>query len=375
MPDQILSRYIHISGGITLNQSPIMIPIWGSRSCPWNKCRFCVLNEEYSYRTRSPENIVEEIEYQSKKYNIDSFIFVDTELPGNLKRFKTLLKLLIKSAVDREKKYRFYAHLSPIFINPETARYMQLASFGEIQIGFEATTDALLEKMQKRQRFVHNIQALKFGKQYGVNITSLNIIRGIPTEIKEDIVESCFNLKFLRFFLNKYSLTPDTLRLDKGSLFYDDVSEEERENWKNSSFWAEIEPIQLIPESDRFEFFGFGNSSKNHLWGGFERLLNCYSQQNFSYEWVEHPHGSYIVEKGMYHYKYVFDRDETDLLIFCDTVREFSEIKKRFPHQSEDALYEILRNLKEMGILYCDKDFNLTISVVEASERKILEYE
>ncbi|MBU7047044.1 MAG: cobalamin B12-binding domain-containing protein, partial [Theionarchaea archaeon] len=72
-------------------QLTVLIPVWGSRSCPWNKCRFCVLNEGYQYRTRSPENIVKEIEYQSQNHKNDSFIFVDTELPGNRKRFTTLL--------------------------------------------------------------------------------------------------------------------------------------------------------------------------------------------------------------------------------------------------------------------------------------------
>ena len=356
------------------DQSPVMIPVWGSRSCPWNKCKFCVLNENSLYRARSPENIVEEIEYQSSRYNVDSFIFVDTELPGNAKRFEKLLKLLMKSVANRGKKYHFVAELSPIFINNETAKYMEGVSFDEIQIGFEAMTDSLLKKMEKRQKFAHNIQALKLGTKYNLTMGGLNIIRGIPTETDEDIVESCSNVKFLRFLLNNHSLTPDFLQLDKGAPFYDDVLEKEREKWDRNPFWTEIRPSNLIPESDRFNFFGFAHSVQNPLWNSFESLLKFYSGR-YSYEWIEYPEGSFIEEKGLHTYRYTLNREETDLLIFCNTIKTLSEVKKRFPHISEDIICKILEDLKGGGILYFAEDFHEIISVVEADKRKIFLYE
>jgi radical SAM superfamily enzyme YgiQ (UPF0313 family) len=356
------------------DQSPVMIPVWGSRSCPWNKCRFCVLNENSLYRARSPENIVKEIEYQSCKYNVDSFIFVDTELPGNAIRFKTLLKLLMKSVANRGKKYRFVAELSPVFINDETAKYMEGITFEEIQIGFEAMTDSLLKKMEKRHTFAHNIQALKLGMKYTLNMGGLNIIRGIPTEIDEDILESCNNVKFVRFLLNNHSLTPDFLQLDKGAPFYDDVSEKEREKWDKNPIWTEIKPINLISELDRFEFFGFAHSIRNPLWNSFESLLKFYTGR-YSYEWIEYPEGSFIEEKGLHTYRYTLNRDETDLLIFCNTIKTFSEVKKRFSRVSEDTLRKTLEDLKGAGILYFDENFHEIISVVEADKRKIFLYE
>ena len=372
MRGDVLSAYLLLFGRHVFDKTPIIIPIWGSRSCPWNRCKFCVLNEEYVYRTRSPENIVEEIEYQSAQYQVDSFIFVDTELPGNLKRFKTLLKLLMQSSAHQEKKYRFFAEVSPLFIDPETAQYMQLASFSEIQIGFEAVTDSLLEKMDKRHRFPHNIQALKLGTQYGLNMQGLNILRGIPTETKDDILESCSNLKFLRFFLNTYSLSPRFLRLDKGAPFYEVVSEDENKIWKNSPVWAELEPARLVSESERFELFGFCKQGQDRLWADFEHLLTFYTQQDRSYDWVEYPQGSFIEERGLRLYKYLFDRDETDLLVFCDTIKSLSDVKKRFPHLSDEHLFEMLYTLKEAGMLYYDKDMRWIISVLEAGKRRTL---
>jgi len=359
----------------TLNQvvsSPVRVrvPIWGSRSCPWNKCKFCVLNEEYSYRTRSPENIVEEIEFQSKTHGVNRFIFVDTELPGNRKRFKTLLALLIKASAGRKEPYQFFAEVSPVFINEETAHHMQVASFTSIQMGFEAMTDSLLEKMEKRHRFAHNIRALKLGSQYGITIDGLNIIRGIPSETKEDVTESCKNLKFVRFFLNTYTLLPSQLILYKGSPFFEEMPEEKRRNLTYQRLWEEAAPLNIIPAGERFEFFGFPSEKPAHfpLWNIFEMMLDSYQQQNRSYTWIEYEDGSFIEEKGPEIYKYKLDGNETALLVFCDSMKTLSEVREQFPYSS-DELCELLRTLKEWGLLYYDRNSDTIISVVDASRR------
>jgi radical SAM superfamily enzyme YgiQ (UPF0313 family) len=362
--------YFTLMEGVSPPPSAI-IPIWGSRSCPWNKCKFCSLNENYEYRTRSPENIVKEIEYQSKKHGCDSFIFVDTELPGNKKRFKTLLKLLKENSAKRGKLYSFHAEMSPLFIDPHTAQYMEHA-FSSIQIGFEALTDSLLEKMEKRHKFAHNIQALKLGAQYNLNLSNLNVIRGIPSETEDDIKESCINVMFLRFFLGKYPLSPNYLTLEKGSPFYDEIPESEKEKWKANLLWAEIAPTGLIDNVDPFELYGFCETSPFHYreWDIFARVLASYRSQNRSYEWIEYEDKSILEEKGSIIYRYTLTRDETDILIFCDTIKHFKEIKEKFFHIPEDDLITMMNSLKEAGMIYYDKDMSTIIAVVEAYKKK-----
>jgi radical SAM superfamily enzyme YgiQ (UPF0313 family) len=250
---------------------------------------------------------------------------------------------------------------------------MKQVSFVQTQIGFEATADALLKKMQKRQRFAHNIQVLKVGNQYELDIIGLNILKGIPTETKEDILESSNNLKFLRFLLGNYRLTPILLVLYKRSPFYNEMSEEDRKLWKEDVWWAEIASAGIISEADRFEFSGFYRDTLDHylVWRDFEDLLAFYAQQNCSYEWNECVDGSFIVENALRPSKYVLNRDETDLLIYCDSVRTFSEVQKRFSHVSEDNLYEIMDTLKDGGLLYYDKDVRTIISVLEAAKRNV----
>lgn len=371
MSGSALSEYTNTYGDSPSDQFPVLLPIVGSRSCYWNKCKFCVLNEG-PYRARSPENIVEEIEYQSDRYLVNSFFFMDTETAGSSRRFKTLLQLLVHSSAEKERKYRFIAELSPLFITPEIAHLMQLASFRDVQIGFEEMTDPLLEKIKKSHRFAHNIQALKLGKRYGITIHGLQVIRGILPETREDIMESYTNVKFLRFILPTYTLIPGFLRLDKGSPFYDEVPEEERETWDSNLLWPEIEPLKIMDESDRFEFFGFCKRGLDPLWADFRNLVEFYARQARTYEWIEHATGSFVEEMGLRLYKYIFDRDETDLLLFCDTIRKFSEVRERFSHLSEERIGNMLENLKGVGFIYYDEGMRWIISVLDASQRKVL---
>jgi anaerobic magnesium-protoporphyrin IX monomethyl ester cyclase len=349
-------------------QMPTLIPVRGSIGCLWNKCKFCVVNEEYTYRTRSPESIVQELEYQYTTHDIDHFVFVDSDLAGDKKRFRILLNMLANLSKKRGKPYHLYAETSPIFINAETARIMERISFDLIQVGFEAATDALLKKMQKRHRFAHNIQALKFGGQHNIDIKG-NVMGGIPTETREDILESCKNLKFLRFLLKDYPVLPNIFSLYKGSAFYNEILELEKKNWKESPLWAEISPLNLIPEEDRFTFFGFLKNDRSNyvLWKTFEKLLRFYAQKNSSYQWVEYADYSVIKETGVKTGTYTLNRDETDVLVYCDSVRSLSDIKKQI-HLPEHDLLDILHRLNELGLLYHDKNFDTIISVVEAAK-------
>jgi radical SAM superfamily enzyme YgiQ (UPF0313 family) len=364
------TEYFETLKQVTPGNMPVLIPIWGSRSCPWNKCKFCVVNEEYTYRTRSPENILEEIEYQVQNHGVDHIVFVDSEFAGNKKRFKTLLKLLVQSAEKRGAPYHFFAEASPVFIDAEAAALMQRASFDLIQTGFEAMTDSLLEKIQKRQKFAYNIQILKLGNQYDINIKG-NVMKGIPPETRDDVLESCENLKFLRFLLKNYPVLPNFFALYKNSGFDIEMSEEEKRHWNEDILWEEVASLHLIPEEDKFEFFGFYKDRlRNHLlWDTFGRLLRIYGEKKSSYTWTDYNGYSVFEETGSRDYTCELTKDETDILVFCDSVKKFSEITSVFPRIPEESLKKILKTLKDAALLYYDKDMTMVISVLDVYEK------
>lgn len=58
----------------------VKLPIEGSRSCIWGKCRFCCFNAGYKYRLKDVCKIIEEIKKQIKKYNSYTFHFTDNAI-------------------------------------------------------------------------------------------------------------------------------------------------------------------------------------------------------------------------------------------------------------------------------------------------------
>jgi radical SAM superfamily enzyme YgiQ (UPF0313 family) len=342
------------------------IPIWGVRSCHWNRCKFCVLNE-YIYRERKPDNIVKEIEYQAKKYKIDKFMFVDLDLGRNKRKdFDELLELLLKSSDKRGRPYHLGGEISPLRLDRKSLPIMKKITFDHVQIGFEATSDSLLKKMNKKQRFVHNIQALKLSKEHDLPFIGLNIIRGIPTETTEDVIESIKNLKFLRFLLDIHSLRLIELVLYKGSPFFNELSKKQREEWDFSLYWDEFKNLDFLSKVDKYEFLEFVRRDlvNSQAWKFFEIFLKEYQSNKFSYNWVINSDGTSIIkEKG----EFILDKNETKILKFCDTIKTFSELKEHFPGIKENDLRNIISPLKEVGLLYFDDDFKRMISIVSTS--------
>jgi radical SAM superfamily enzyme YgiQ (UPF0313 family) len=356
-----------------INPTESSIPIWGTRSCWWNKCKFCVLFKDGYFRERSPENIVSEIEYQSKKHKTDNFLFVDAdEGRKDRKSFDKLLHLLMQSSQRRSRPYKIFSMMSPLRLDRKSFEIMNKIVFSSIQIGFEAMTDSLLRKMMKKQSFAHNIQALKLAEEQNIPLTTLNIIRGIPTETPEDVIESISNLKFLRFLLNKYNLELSELVLFKGSPFFNELSPQERDQWWNNSHgWLEVKDLDLFSSADKYEFFGFvrKNLLNSSLWDVFGICLSQYQSHGFTYNWFEYSDGTSLIKEG--EKGYILDPTETEILTFCDTVKTFTEIRKHFPGLKKSKLHETLLALKSEGLLYFTDDFkSFFISVISTKYKK-----
>jgi radical SAM superfamily enzyme YgiQ (UPF0313 family) len=357
----------------------VTIPIWGSRSCWWNQCKFCVHNKGFFYRHRTPENVVEEIEHQSKKHHIDSFMFADNEIGRQKKEdFYHLLDLLLVSADCRKKPYNIVrTALTPLRVDRRAVEAMKKIAVTNVLLGFEAVTDSLLHKMMKIQSYAHNIQSLKLidEKDYYPKV-GFNIIRGIPSETPEDVIESMNNLKFLRFYLKKFTPNLVDMMFYKDSSFYEQVSEEEREkSYTVNMIWSEISKLDFLSSVDKREFSNFDKDLSNYLlWVTFQELFYIYASENFNYLWYGYSDGSSVIEeygrnKNELRCAYTFNPLETQLLVFCDTVKTYSEIKEQFNTFAEEDIQKILRELKLLGLLYFNDDFKYYfLSVVSAKK-------
>lgn len=349
------------------------VPIFGTRSCRWNRCKFCNLNKNITYYERPAKEVVEEIEYQSEKHGVDKFLFVDSDIGRKSdESFTELLTALVESAIRRKMLYNIGAEITPARMTRRNVEMMTKIRM-KVQIGFEALTDPILKSMDKMHGVAENIQALKFGTDYGAEITGLNVLRNLPELSEQDIIESMGNLEFFRFFLGQYNLTPSELVLFKRARYFEEIPSKMRESrWVVNFLYTEMERLGLVKEDHRWDFFGFKacNLLYPQLWDHLAEFLEELQSSVITYLWLEFPDGSSLIREHNEvsgDKEYILDDVETGILKFCDSMKGMQQLKKEFSHVQN--LDMIISQLREEHFLYHDKERKRLISVL--SERAL----
>ncbi len=149
-----------------------------SRGCWWGHkkpCTFCGLNGNVlTYRSKSPERVLSELEILSGKYGINNFLAVDNIL--DMKYFKTLLPRLKKSGKKYLLGYETKANLSK-----EQVKLLAGAGVITIQPGIESLNNQVLEKLNKGNKSWTNIELLKWTREYGIN-SQWSLLNGLPDD-------------------------------------------------------------------------------------------------------------------------------------------------------------------------------------------------
>jgi ribosomal peptide maturation radical SAM protein 1 len=149
-----------------------------SRGCWWGErmhCTFCGLNgATMKYRSKSAGRALDEMTAIATTHKNADIQIVDNIL--DLDYFKTLLPELAARQVDFGLFYETKSNLKR-----EHVRLLRAAGVRQIQPGIESFSDAILTLMRKGVTALHNIQVLKWCKEFGV--TPLwNLIWGFPGE-------------------------------------------------------------------------------------------------------------------------------------------------------------------------------------------------
>ncbi len=356
----------------------ITIPINSTRACCWNKCKFCDYNRGYKYRARSPECIVREIEYITKRFEGACFTFVDNDIFVSPGHFEKLLDLIIESINRYNYDYEFWAEMIPNQqLNAGLLKKMQIAGFTQVFIGYDGISDSLLRKMNKGNNFSNNIFFVKYALKYGIN-PLVNIIKGVIDETEEDVQEGMNNLHFLRYFYNQkdISLAHDyaTLVISRMTKYYSMISEEEKEKY-NINKIAYLLPGHFSNHKGRFSLFRWekGVVANSAEWDVLVEIEKYYTENKFSYK-ISKNNGIYNFTEYINNEEILnIDFEEPDywdvLKIANQKVCTFTElhaaIKKLHPEISTERLKKILTELKGLYLVYCDNDLSNVITVID----------
>lgn len=175
--------------------------IRNSRGCPF-QCTFCTVGSYYGkkWRTRSAENILDEIKEVVEKHGIKNIMFLSDTFTANKKAIKELCWEIIENKLA----IRWVCNSRVNTLDLETARLMKKAGCWLISFGVESGSERILEEIKKGIRKEDVMNAAEICREADIK-SYMYYILGFPNETKETMQETTdFAVKvdsdYARFF-------------------------------------------------------------------------------------------------------------------------------------------------------------------------------
>ncbi len=184
--------------------------IQSKRGC-YHKCIYCTypIIEGSKFRSRSPQNIVDEIEQVSKRLKNITFEFVDSTFndpPGHAEK-------ICKEVIKRKLKVKFRTMgINPRHTSVELFELMKAAGFTQIDSTPDSASPKMLKNLKKGFKLEHLIKTSEYIKQTGLP-TMWFFLFGGPGEDEHTINES-FD------FIDNYIYKMDMVHLTFGMRIY-----------------------------------------------------------------------------------------------------------------------------------------------------------
>ena len=357
----------------SVENSRIIFPLEGGRGCHWNQCSFCYMNDGYKYRRKSAARMRDEVHHYIKEYGAKLFYYIDNDMIGhNVSSFNKILDYYI----DLKRDHDFYIDFGEVIakdIDADIIKKMCDAGFLQIQIGYESTSDKMLKLINKKSHFSHILLVCKWCFYYGISMSPQNILRSMPFETDELILDNIKNLYYLRFLLS-YDGFEHSLRelcVVSTSRYYSDlVSNNEIERWDYTPMQEFMVKDILKPEY-KYDVFLMGTSLNNPLWKLFKDTEIYYKKARYRYEISKNEGGAlYLEYKGdVLVRRKQLSGIEYDILRLCDRQTCSSEIiYDNIDNRTTKEHYRsCVEHLREMGLIYISDQYDEIVSTIIVS--------
>ncbi|MBD3155888.1 MAG: radical SAM protein [Candidatus Aenigmarchaeota archaeon] len=158
-----------------------------SRGCPFS-CIYCPYPLGYGsiWRSRDPENVLEELELLTEKHNVKSILFRDQVFNLNPKRAEKICDGIIRRGIDIE--WRCEARVE--LFSKELLKKMKVSGCKAIHLGIESGDINILKEIAKGGISKNHIQKVKevfnHAREIGIETVAFFMV-GFPNETKESV--------------------------------------------------------------------------------------------------------------------------------------------------------------------------------------------
>lgn len=189
---QVYKKYLNIKNYFFAAADYPMVMIITGRGCPF-RCFFCLYPQSFHsrrYRKRSPENVVDELEYIVKELpDVREVGIEDDTFAADPQRVRAICQLIIKKKI----KIKWYCNVRSD-LGLETMKLMKKAGCRLVTVGFESANQKILDNIHKGIKVEQIREFVKDAKRAGVLVHGC-FMAGNPGETKETLEEM---LKFAK---------------------------------------------------------------------------------------------------------------------------------------------------------------------------------
>lgn len=194
-----------------------IVPLMTGRGCQWDKCLFCsdvISVSGRTFRTRSVENVLSEMEEQAHRHKTAYFLFLDLKLnsyPDMIRGVAAGLRSRVPGA-----EWVGTVHVDTRADNGLSREDLRLAVEGgmrRVSFGLESGSQRLLDLMKKGSNVERNAEFIRHGHEAGLSMRC-SMFKGFPGETAEDMEATAAFLEAHAPYLDRVRFNDFTLLED-----------------------------------------------------------------------------------------------------------------------------------------------------------------
>ena len=193
-------------------------PIITTRGCPFN-CIFCSTAALHGrkYRTRSANNVLDEMEFVQDKYKINVISFADDNF--TMKRNRVID--ICRGIKERNLDFEWGCSARVDLLSKDLLEVMNSSGCKNIFFGIESASQRVLETVKKGFSIENAKEMVKLTEKMGIK-THCSFILGLPNETVESIDEM---IRFVEETMPSGRVLPNVLEILPGTELWDKESE------------------------------------------------------------------------------------------------------------------------------------------------------
>lgn len=160
-------------------------PMILTRGCPF-RCTFCVAGKVNGYRvrSRSPENIMDEMRLLTRRYGVRELQFYDSNCAHRTGPLRAVLQQMIAEKLDLTWCAPNGIRLDSV--DAELARLMKASGCFQVNVGIESGSPRIQRQIQKRLSLDGVERSVRLLRDAGLEVVGLFML-GLPGETREDM--------------------------------------------------------------------------------------------------------------------------------------------------------------------------------------------